>query len=308
MAHHLIAHHFPQIFTGGHGIIGPPGGSGKMSAFDLLTPQDRRLFEEATGQTLSDDFLPHLNDSRKLLELPELNARGLQVARYLYYNRAFDRSLPDGPMTDFYREHGYIEVPDFLSPWERRIMRIFGRASLKKKLGPFHHFLAYTELRKRALLPRTIVHEPGDHQYNFHLDVIYPAVKFWYSEQGVPAEKGPVQVSPGSCFPSLPLLQFIYAVSTAQGDELGKYDRRARNVGSPRLACDAPDQIGEVKRAGFAPPINLIEKPNTLYIMDCRLIHRRGEAPAGTVRLWHHVPFRRTMPAMRQSAPALPGR
>jgi hypothetical protein len=143
---------------------------------------------------------------------------------------------------------------------------------------------------------RQIVHEANDHQYNFHLDIIFPAMKFFYSEQGLPDLSGPVQVSPRSCFPSVHLLKFIYDVSIATPEELPKYDRKAKYPGSPRLCCDAPDQMGEVVKAGFEKPISLMTKANTLYIMDCRLIHRRGEAPPGTVRRWHDVPFWRQIP------------
>jgi hypothetical protein len=262
---------------------------------DILSEADHSLFHQVTGGSIEEDFTPYLFDARKFLDLPELNARGLQVARALFHNRVFENQLPKGAAADFYHAHGYLEIPDFLSSWERKKLRWAGRGRLREKLRPYQNFLRYCRVEGR-IRKRQWVHKKGDYQYNFHQDIFFPTMRFWYSEQGVPDTAGRLQVSPGSCFPSLPLLTFLYDVSNATAEERPRYYRAPKTSGSPRLFCDEPDQAGRLVEAGFAPAVDLMGKANTLYIMDCRLMHRRAPAPPGAVRSWYGIPSERCIP------------
>jgi hypothetical protein len=266
-----------------------------MSGFDILTKEDRELFEEVTRQSFKviNKFAFYLKDAKKIVDKPELNKQGLQLARYLYFNRVFDNHLSDTPYAQWYKKDGFVKINNYLS--EPQMDKLRKKQVLdvsEQQLIWVREFFRYTKVF-RKLERQEHVHYPEDDQYFYHIDTFFPCIKVWYSLDAVLEAKGPLKVSPGSCFPTKRFAQFIYDSSISKGESIKKYGETPKAPGSPRLNRLEQDQEKILVEAGYNPSVSLINEPNTLYVMDCRLFHRRGNAIPGIKREWHIMKARR---------------
>src|ERR1051325_6765033 len=163
-----------------------------------LTPKDRGLFEEITGNTIEKlyteierlpmDRFQEIFSLEKCLNWAELNQQGLHIFRCILAERMIDtmkrqRGLWDTPVHREYLEQGFVVRRNFL------------------KLDEFREYLHTRTFREdtRAELRRMVqccvasdgysghmgtqkIHykEAGDDQWEIHVDTYHPTIKFWF--------------------------------------------------------------------------------------------------------------------------------
>ena len=116
--------------------------------------------------------------------------------------------------------------------------------------------------------------ENPDDQKLTHRDTFHSAIKLWYFLEDVELEHGPLEYSVGSHRMTPERMQWEYDGSIC-ASTIGIGRRR----GGAFRASDA-----DMAQMGFAPPIPLPVKANTLVLADIRGFHRRGHAKPGSQR------------------------
>jgi hypothetical protein len=207
---------------------------------------------------------------------------------------------------------GYVVVPDFLPPHEFAALQselqglsgearacVQGDTATVMKLldGEARRALpaCRAAVHKRAFVraamycgaklrpPISFVHCVRNHavaggadpQRTLHSDTFHPAMKAWLFIDDVDARNGPFTYVPGSHRLTWARLKWEYAQSLAASGAENRYASR----GSLRIG------ERELAELGFAAPVSLAVRANTLVIADTHGFHRRGEATERSRRL-----------------------
>lgn len=277
-------------------------------AHSVLRAEDRRLFEEGTGQSFntlwtaleSDGSLATrvLANTAKFVH-SRLNDLGLHALRALIAERAhhmrrarYAASVGTPEMmadADALEQKGIlIYGPVNLSSSEdrrallRKMRLAAADSSLKLPCGRSNSHHRKTagacddpsccdELSWLDAIPT--VHKLSDEQYNMHTDTFQPTYKLFIYPRGTKLDDGPFHYSPGSHRASAAKLRWLHAASKGPASLFAMCDSPRTYYGQREMAALGHHQLAPVP----VPPWYAV-------IADTSGFHARGYATPGTVR------------------------
>lgn len=196
----------------------------------------------------NEKFVPH----------PELNKLGLHVYRSIKSRMKWEENELD----DDIRLNGFMRATvDNVDQLESKILPLVRRCGINTDTIQF----------KR----KTVNHQPGNVQYNTHVDTFHPAIKVWIFLHDVTENHGPLHYLAGSNLPSKKKLDFLHTQSNLLLDSGAvKKNSPEYDSGSFRIPLDYV--MGEFTK--------LTCKKFDVVVADVCGIHYRGTAKPGTIR------------------------
>jgi hypothetical protein len=123
-------------------------------------------------------------------------------------------------------------------------------------------------------------------QYRFHYDKFYPNYKIWFYVEEMTHDLGPTACFIGSHKNSVPKMKWFYETSLNVNPEWS------------RVSLSTTDYLQKAQeKTGCFEEIIFVGKPNTLFIIDTRTLHRRTPATVGTKRF----SLRAILPRMKKN-------
>ena len=268
----------------------------------ILDKQREQIFTNSINKDIEDlyDFI----SSNKIdylsldnfIQNDKLNKKGFQVYRTLLYDQIFETdrresTLYDSDIHKQLNDNGFIKIENFFDDIT------FGKIEnhfydTKRKFinsnGSFNYPIRFNVLSKEYLQQivklcqadqkqsldefymRQVQHcdpktrNEDSRQYRFHYDKFFPNYKIWFYVENMTYELGPTACFVGSHIPSVSKMRWFYEESIQQNHEWS------------RASLDVKNYLKEVRdKTGFDTEHVLTGEPNTFFIIDTRLLHRR---------------------------------
>ena len=289
----------------------------------ILDKQREQIFTNSINKDIQDlyDFI----SSNKIdylsldnfIQNDILNKKGFQVYRTLLYDQIFETDRKESVLygSEIHKQlndNGFIKIENFFDDIT------FGKIKnhfydTKRKFinsnGSFNYPIKFNVLSKEHLQQivklcqadqkqsldefymRQVQHcdpktsNEDSRQYRFHYDKFFPNYKIWFYVENMTYELGPTACFVGSHIPSVSKMRWFYEESVQQNYEWS------------RASLDVKNYLKEVRdKTGFDTEHILTGEPNTFFIIDTRLLHRRTPAPPGTKR----TSLRAILPRLRK--------
>jgi len=276
-----------------------------------LNNDNVKIFESSVGNAIDELYETIYSNKIDFLSLDnfaqdmKLNSAGFQVYRTLLYDQIFEQqrrqsSLFNSELHQQMMDNGFIEINNFFdkdvfSKIEKHYFQ--SKRKFNTRNGSFNFPIKFNVASKvklkevvklcqadqeqnlEELYMRQIAHcNPSEQsedsrQYRFHYDKFYPNYKIWFYVEEMTLDLGPTACFVGSHKNSIAKMKWFHHSSLNVTTEWSRASLSTTNY---------LEQVEE--RTGFSDERILTGKPNTFFIIDTRMLHRRTPTVSGKKR------------------------